>query len=670
MHDDESYFKPPGGYDNDQNNELAELVMNELENIARRRDLLKAKNKIQDEHVSDGIEVALSGEERGLTTEVDEKLSEVSSENRSINELKQAYEEYHEETKKVFERNLEAWRSDVRRDLEDLVTISQNADEAERLLKELEKHIKNELSAFRQAQNPNQVSVQFNFGRFSELNDKLDSLGVGTVDEGVVIDSLNHLEKAGKAFIAGGSSSVVDKLKSAVGSNPDEERKATYFRRVDKVDEDIFEVGGWESPDFICKVNDDFVESKMNEIERREQELINSVADSLNQSVMSEVDKEDIIEEIDADSEMFDDVGGFGTETNHSSSLREWLKNEDLASETADTVLENLCSEDGRDNIVYEAFYDSYLSSIEGALNEVEAELSEYQKEVDKYRELGDIIDEEGEAFVNDRDDVEDPSGIRIEAISGTESSHRRDETAVQRGRLQRVNDIEEAGLWSDDNPEERQKIAKNLNDFAQRVATLGDYAPLRNGNIESNRSEYDDVEYTHRLFNVYMSRMFEDNKDKASISEDILTVEETLTNSIRVDKTDDHWTESKVKSGAPWDVAMTTFIGGVFLDNLSIVTDPNQGYKTTYEAELEAMDDHIVIRHTHGIDGKDRHIRDVTQKDGGWIHRGKVINTRVDDQLGLILSSRDEGDTIERLIDEYMDINGISSTQPVNWAD
>lgn len=670
MHDDEGYFKPPGGYDNDQNNELAELVMKELENIARRRDLLKAKNKINEEHVREGIEVALSSEERGLTTDVDEKLREVSNENRDINDTKEAYEKFREEAESIFEESMERWRTDVERNIENLVTVSQNMGDVEELLNDLEKHIKNELSAFRRADDPNQLSVDFRFSGFSELNGKLSEIGVEEVDEDGIIDSLNHLSEAGRAFMESRESSTVDKFKSVIGSDPNEERKATYFRRVDKVNDNIFDVGGWDAPDFICQIEDDFIDSKMREIRERRSNLIDSITRSLNDHVMrDDVTKEQVVEGLEVESEEYDELSGFGTETNYSSRLAEWLEEKDLTGETSDTVFEELCSEDGRDNIVHEAFYDSYLQSIDERLKEVEGELSEYQKEVDKYRSLRDIIDEEGEAFVNDRDAVGDPRQIRIEAISGSESSHRRDETAVQRGRLQRVGDIEEAGLWSEENPEEREKIIKNLNEFARRVATLGDYAPIRNGNMESNRGEYDEVEYTHRLFNVYMSRMFSGNTKGATLSDETASVKDTLTGSVRVDEMDDHWTASKVKSGRAWDVAMTTFIGGVFLDNLSVVTDPNQGYKTTYENEFSAMKDNIVIRHTHGIDGKDRYIKDVTDSDGGWVHRGNVINTNADSQLGLILGSEGEDDTIEKLLNEYIEIEGMTSTQNVNWT-
>lgn len=670
MHDDESYFKPPGGYDSDQNNGFAELVMSELENIARRRDLLKANTKINDDHVHDGIEVALSSEERGLTTNVSEKLQEVSDENRNIRNQKEKYEDFREEVESLFNTRMDKWESSVENDIQDLIRISRNLDETQDLLKQLQKHIKNELSAFRRAEDPNQLSVDFGFRKFKELNNNLDSLGVGTIDEGRVVDSLNHLKEAGESFMKAQSQSTTDKIKSFVGSDPNEERRATYFRRVDKVDEDIFEVGGWEDPDFICSMKDDFVESKIREIQNRRSNLIRSVSESLNEYVMDNgISKDKIAERIDADPEEFDRINHIGTETNYGQRLSEWLESRDLSDETTETVLETLTVEEGRDNIVYEAFYDSYLESVDTAIDSISNELSKYEKEVEKYGDLRDIIDEEGETFVNKRGTVGNPREIRIEAISGTESSHRRNVTAVQRGRLQRVNDIEEAGLWNEENPEEREKIVKNLNDFAKRVATLGDYAPLRNGNIESNRDEYEEVEYTHRLFNVYMSRMFDGNKNKATLSDETASVEDILTGSIRVDKTNDHWTASKVESGAPWDVVTTTFIGGVFLDNLSIVSDPNQGYKTTYESELAGMGDHIVIRHTHGIDGKDNYIRDITGKDGGWIYRDDIINTRAENQLGLILGSTDDDDTAQRILENCIEVKGIDSTQKVNWT-
>jgi hypothetical protein len=671
IHDDESYFKPPGGYDSDQNNEFAELVMNELKNIASRRDILKARKKIEDEHVEEGIEVALSREDRGLATDVDEKLREVSIENDDIRERKEALEEFRSETEKIVENGIEEWRADVSRDLDDVITITQNLDEIENLLNELERHLRNELRAFRNAQDPNQLSVEFGFRKFSELNRMLNEAGVETVNEDKVNDSLNHLMEAGKAFMKSQSNSTMDKLKGVVGSDPEEKRKATFFRRIDKVDDDMFEVGGWEDPDFVCQVDENYVENKIAEIRNKRAELIESVTDSLNQSLMGDgITKQDILERIDTDPEELEDIQEFGTERNYSGELRDWLETQRLEEETSETVLEKLCSEEGGSNIVYEAFHDTYLESVDDAMEEVLNELREYDEEVKKYSDLREIIDEDGEAFVNDRGNVGDPKEIRIEAISGTESSHRRDETAVQRGRLQRVDDIEEAELWSKENPDEREKIIKNLNDFARRVATLGDYAPLRNGNIESNREEYSRVEYTHRLFNVYMSRMFEDDKSNATIKGDTASMESILSGSIRVDKTEDHWTESKVKSGAPWDVAMTTFIGGVFLDNLSIVTDPNQGYKKTYENELTAMGDNIVIRHTHGIDGKDRRIKEGTDSDGGWVYRGDVINTRADDQLGLILGPKRASETSEDILEEYIVVEGIDSTQEVHWKD
>ena len=671
IHDDESYFKPPGGFDSDQNNELAELVMNELKNIASRRDILKACRKIEDEHVREGIEVALSREDRGLATDVDEKLREVSIENDDIRDRKEALDEFRSETEKIVEEGIESWRKEVSRDIDDIITITQNLDDIEALLNDLERHLRNELRAFRNAQDPNQLSVEFGFREFSELNRLLSETGVETINEDKVNDSLNHLMEAGIAFMKSRSSSAVDRLKGVFGSDPEEKRKATFFRRIDKVDNDIFSVGGWEDPDFVCQVDGDFVDNKMAEIRNRQADLIDSVADSLNMNLMRDgVTKQDVLERIDANPDELDDIGEFGTEKNYRGELRDWLRTELLENETADTVLEKLCSEDGKDNIVYEAFHDTYMKSVDDAMKEVLDVLSEYDEEVEKYSDLREIIDEEGEAFVNDRDNVSDPKNIRIEAISGTESSHRRDETAVQRGRLQMVDDIEEAGLWSEENPDEREKIIKNLNDFARRVATLGDYAPLRNGNIESNREEYSRVEYTHRLFNVYMSRMFEDNKSNATLKGDTSSVEDILSGSVRVKKTEDHWTASKVKSGAPWDVAMTTFIGGVFLDNMSIVTDPNQGYKKTYEKELKAMGENIVIRHTHGIDGKDWYIRDRTERDGGWVYRDDLINTRADDQLDLILGPENPSETSETILSDYITIEGIDSTQEVLWKD
>ena len=53
-------------------------------------------------------------------------------------------------------------------------------------------------------------------------------------------------------------------------------------------------------------------------------------------------------------------------------------------------------------------------------------------------------------------------------------------------------------------------------------------------------------------------------------------------------------YSQESIPLGAPWDLSMVTFVGGVFLDNLRPIRQPSKGYKSSYESQRVELRDGV----------------------------------------------------------------------------
>jgi hypothetical protein len=663
----EGFYKPPGGYERDDHELFADLIQEEMRNIGRRRDLFRACKAINDEYIREGIETALDIKESGLTSKVNDKIAALKKDISSVENERDHLQRFQREAEEIKETKIDDWRSRTEDDFKELIGVDENISEVENLLGDLKTALQKEKDKTISAERASQLDLDFPFDRFDEINEKLDEAGADTLDASSIRNSVRNMKEARRVWIeATGGVSFTDRLKSFFGYDPFEALEGEYYAYKSEIDDDVIEISEWDEVNFSCEVKDQaLVDKKIESLRGRESEAIDSIVTALKEiSVNPNVSVEEVLSEAGIDDdEVFAEIS-FGASEENAEELRDWLEKQDLSGESVESVQDSLCSDSGE---VSRAFNDAFIDSVSAAIDEKTEDISSRKEEVESYESLKNTIDSQSRTFANLRNDVTDPEKIRIGAYSGDKGKYIKEETATARGRLQNKKDIDDAALQSYD--EEVNKYLRILkNDFASKVTNLSGFLPLNTGNISDKGRDYEQGTYeNHRVFPVYMSRMFDGYDQKATMAandDDDDKIKQKLIQSIYADEDEKHYLASKVESGGPWDLSMTVFVGGVFLDNINWVTKPNGGYKSSYESNQQDNGENIVVRHTHGVDGKDEYIRKKTASDGGYTYRSRVLNPNQASEVQKILDMS-EKETMKEIMKDIA-IEGITSTVPI----
>jgi hypothetical protein len=90
---------------------------------------------------------------------------------------------------------------------------------------------------------------------------------------------------------------------------------------------------------------------------------------------------------------------------------------------------------------------------------------------------------------------------------------------------------------------------------------------------------------------------------------------------------------------GGPWDVGMTVFVYGVFLDNLRLAVGPS-GYQQIYQNQEARLGEEILIHHALGLES------------GHLVRRKRMLNIENTDDVDFYL--REEHEVADDLLDEF----------------
>jgi hypothetical protein len=202
--------------------------------------------------------------------------------------------------------------------------------------------------------------------------------------------------------------------------------------------------------------------------------------------------------------------------------------------------------------------------------------------------------------------------------------------------------------------------MLRSLEEFARNVASADERLPLLSRTIQGDPSRYDrpmsNPRYDqHCIKTVFMSPMFDTGQTPSGLDR----VEDKLRANIWTPAGSDGYQQHCVGFGGPWDLSMVTFVGGVFLDNIDVVTG-DSGYRSRYLRQKNTLEEGVIVRHTHGIDGKDTDLCDRGR--GAYLVRRDLLNMNdVDDRNTLIASS--EGELRRHLLENYVEVTDFEST-------
>jgi hypothetical protein len=671
--------------DKPENEKLIELYEKEVEQIKRRRDLLRAKNMIEgidvdggdvmeSEHISDALEQAFDGRFDGTTTgPIDDRLTTLDADIREkrekvddLNTLTEALEGSEDEDG-TFAAELASWRSDVEDDVETLESVYEEKAELETLLEDLEESIQGAVNAAHRAGDASEVPTAgpdgtVEFDRFDELQEKLKECGLDPIRESDVDDQVSAVWEARRAWLETDSGGFF--------GGPDVEdlqnRHTNHYRTVRNADLDLVWIPSWDNRSSeSAKTRSTEFDERRNALE--DPDVAADLVDTARQYVADpdQTPEELLSEETKSelnDSDLLASVGSLGTDAEDIAVGSTLERLEEDGTDVED-VLETLCTEGGA---IYELFFDAFIGDVQTELETARENLEALETARSRYEATDEVVSH-GASYAENVGRPGPPSEISaVEGDVEEAGSHITSRRPEDAGTVLANDDIDAAGFWTDETGE-RDEIDKILEDFTTDIQRS--QLPVRNLTIDApSRNPESPVYDEHRLVAAFLSRMFEQN-DADGDDAVVPAVRDRLLSSIAdtVSESNRRW--RRFRFGGPWDLSMTMFFSGVMLDNLDLFHRGGNGYKDKYDRQRRPEDDSILIRHVHGIDGRDDgrlddHRLIDPEFDGAYLYRESLLNLRADtDDKALVLNNLTDEDTLVRELLERYDITGFEST-------
>lgn len=643
---------------------LARVIRDELRAIKLHGNLLRAIKVIDEEEVQEAVDSAIDPDADGYIGS--RRLEDqVNSLNRKIERHEadlQVLDDLEADLSDARDHVMGSWRDSVEDDLALLVELDKGIDEIRNRLTALQNEFEDRLRDISGANNPDNIpagGLNFDFDR---LNGQLRDIGVDEIDDQKITDSIKRTREAYKAWHEINNGTFISRL---IGDQ--EEIQNRYVSTVDAVDNSYVEITpvgehGNFTQDFNCvPATDGLFEGVIEDIEQKHDTLRRRILREF-KTALSEFEAADAVEDRRAQwqGESFD-LTWPGDTDDAVETLRQRL--ETLDADSADSLLNDLLADGvGYDDpgTVYVAFTDAYLGPIEAKRSKLHDRIETKTERAEVYESLRDVVVQYDDSFNGSgpsRPEVDDAQ--RLDVGSDSDSPYVTKIEADDQLSLLRYEDIADSGVWNDPNMKnEKDKVGEFFRKrFAKKAITDNELNCLAHRLIEiKDTAQYGDVEGStrydgHYIGNIYLSRAFPEDQDPGSdIFDSVQTVFEK--ESLHFREGGNGYTHESKGYGAPWDLSMITFIGGVFLDNLRPVVQQKDGYKSSYESQRDELAESVRIRHVHGVDGQDGSISDPGE--GGFVYRNSTLD--LEDAADLYsLIDGNEKEVVEMLRNEYV---------------
>jgi hypothetical protein len=635
------------GYRDDSEQRLAEFVRDELRALLRRANLFRTASIIDDPAITEAIENALH-EDRSALAGGDSASRKSQTYARAVDNTETNIDllsEYiADELDPLVEQRVDEWRQTARQPLRQLATLEESRDRIDDLLGELEGAIEQAVVEIREANSAQAIDRDpLRFAKFDELNEHLEAVGIDPIDSHRIRRSLRNSARAHEVWLGERDQGLLSSINPFGSDDPE----GDYFGHRNSIDDTLISIPETFDPDLdfeIRYVGD--IGERADRIDDQRDDLIGDIVGPFERALGDPgVSSDEFAAALESEwqSEIahrsIDDlptVDWPGDTDDAVERLRERLRRE-ATRKDPDTLLDDLCAPDDRDGpgIIYRGFFASVVEPVEEVKQHLEEHLESLEEEQQRYSRVVTINNEEGAIFAEAGTEPGRPD-TAYDQRADTEFQYVKQVAPEDPHRLLSKDDILDAELWERENFTIESTLT---NDFVPNITGLNRRLPLATGRIEGPSDDLADPFYTHhRLINVFLSRAFTGKKDDAPSGTDVFdSIETGIRRGIHVPNGDDGYTEAWAPFGAPWDVSMVTFLGGVFLDNIGLVSSDN-GYKVAYEDQREELRESVRVRHSHGLDGTD----DTLTPDSGtgaYIFRDDILQ----------LSSSETHDTIVR---------------------
>lgn len=641
---------------------LASVFRDELRAIKLRANLLRALKIVAEDEVTEVLTAALESDRKGWVgaQRLEDHINSLTREATQHQTDLELLDDLETDLAAARDHNIESWRDAIEEDLELLVELEASADDIEAQLDALRNEFRDEIETISNANTPDNIPANGLTFDFDRLNGQLRDVGLDPIDGRNLAETVEETRRAYEAWHDINNTGFIGGF---LGDT--EEKQNQYLSYLEAVDDSYVDISpkaerGDFTGDFSCelatdKLFDDITRKLGEQRETRQERILRRF-----KSTLSEFDATDVVDDYRAQWGSNDfDLEWPGDTDDAVSSLRERL--ETLDADSAEAVFDDLLA-DGNGfedpGLVYVAFHDAYLGPVEAKRSALDARIDDIESRADVYDSLRRIVMEYDDAFSGfgpDRPEMEETRSF----VSDSDSPYvKKIQSDDQVGLLQ-YEDIAESGIWDRGNSTEMRKIRSHFEQqFAKTVVRNNDLGCLEERQIEvatDASGEYADVRNPtydgHYVGNVFLSRAFDDDQNPGHPM--FSTVREVFEDSDLYFKGGENgYSHESVGHGAPWDLSMITFIGGVFLDNIRPVLQPNRGYKISYESQREDLREGVRIRHVHGVDGRDGSISDAGE--GGYVYRKSLLDLDDPDDLYTLLDAT-EAEMVETLRENYI---------------
>jgi hypothetical protein len=713
--------------------ELVETVKKELENIAKLRDLWLATSVITPEHTEPELEAdqakrirkglregvldpdvqSINGVIKNPKLEEQRQKLEVRR-HELLNEKEDLEKFYHEVSESLTDSVRSDWADGSWEELETLAAINEHREDVLEAIKDLEGEIQdkvdqlNEIYAEGGLENVELAAERFNLEGMDTkgvkpLNDKLEKMGVSKIDIEAIEDEFNTLKEARRYHLQH-SPSPIPILDGGRREMEEFNNSRSHLSKYFAINPDNKQV------DIEQEFNGKFVASidRGSEIEMSKRQITNDIADSFRDIFLTDPSyqypEEDLTIQVpgEVDSQ---------TET----SLRDYFS--DTEAQSPEEVLEQIVPQSTSSDEPQREPSDT-----EGTVSEKlhEAYLKPIAEEYEKKKEGLEKLDKDDLGLI-DRlkilEGISSPRNVNAELPQAHREGPR--EETYSRGFAHRYEGIYEIEIGDNDEIEAEDNPFLEYNsadpeDLAGDPDDIADSDVLENHEDHiisgfANRSvspdwedddkkvpitdlyprgsgmqdEFEARDYEMRYRPVYMSRAFEHND--AGMTEKYEEVKDSV---IGRDPGAAMYKAFSYDSGGPDELTMVVFIGGIFLDNISRLTEKD-GYMDKYEEKYKRYD-FIGAHHSIGLAAsEDRNLEknwkelwewteedaeendeiDVEQDDfGGYVYRDEVQDVNRGKFIDEILErmNNEDGNPKEVLLSMY-DCDAYLSTPQLN---
>lgn len=598
---------------------LAEVVERELTMLGRRKSVLERRNGVNDNRIRDAIEYLLGTGEteaapgvklqrlesrrKDLTERLEDRETELEE---TVDELEAARDEQSAEV----ERRTNDWAREVEEDVQRLqqVDIDSVNDQMSALLATLNQFVREVANAAHEDE-VDQVQDDEVVSLLDELETELNAAGVGFQEQRqAVTASLSELKRARKAFLTMQQEpSTLDKITPWESSTEQQQEEANKDFRVQRnriSDRGIVQVGpptGKFSAEVVYEGRD-----VVSAVETQRQQLHQSIVDTLGQRVESlgQEHQQELNTELGGDEPTLDSL-----------------------SETARRAFRVEVGE--TDDI------EQRKESLEAEITDVRSQLEHYEPMIDLFEEANNRREswsEKNSAF-EDKLNRHDDNTVQSIPTEDEEYVYVKNIQPEDIFKATGSDNIATSDLFSSD--QENRRVRSNLEELARNARTQR-YTGLRRRKIAQGNSRYGEQKV----------RVAALSKAISQVNPDALDFEETFRGAFDLGasgkRVESPFTSWRVDIGGDWDIGLSVFITGVFLDNIRKAVQAD-GYKSGYDQRREELGDNILIHHSHGLE------------DGHYVRRKGLLNMENGEDIEFYL--RDGATIVDDLLSEKFEV-------------